>query len=186
MTIAPVDEPAKTNLLSPTTQAVLALVQGLLPPLTAIIGGIWVVMTYLDQQQDAHKKLAAQIDSEGQTRLLVARKSFNDQQFALYVQIAEIVSKLATLENYSSDEWTVNYRRFRELYWGALSMVEDDSVKGVMQEIRPQLEMINKDKTHVSDQMIDKLQQSSYSLATALKNSLEKTFGVTLTKRPSD
>jgi hypothetical protein len=36
--------------LSPKTTAILTLVQGLLPALTAILGGLWIVWTYIDNQ----------------------------------------------------------------------------------------------------------------------------------------
>jgi hypothetical protein len=35
------------QMLSPLTTAILALIQGLLPAMTAIIGGLWVAFTYL-------------------------------------------------------------------------------------------------------------------------------------------
>jgi hypothetical protein len=37
-------------MLSPLTTAILALIQGLLPAMTAIIGGLWVAFTYLDDR----------------------------------------------------------------------------------------------------------------------------------------
>jgi hypothetical protein len=49
--------PARTvperQVLSPLTTAILALIQGLLPAMTAIVGGLWVAFTYLDQQKEA-------------------------------------------------------------------------------------------------------------------------------------
>jgi hypothetical protein len=60
------------QVLSPRVEATLALIQGLLPAMTAILGGLWVVSTYLDQQKASNT-----------TRLLEAQKPVYEKQLTL-------------------------------------------------------------------------------------------------------
>jgi hypothetical protein len=48
--------------------------------------------------------------------------------------VAQVTGQLVTSSNYTSPEWTKNVRRFEQLFWTELSMVEDEGVKQAMQE----------------------------------------------------
>lgn len=124
MTTPSEDQTPKKEPLSPRTQAVLALVQGLLPALTAIIGGLWIAGTYLnDQRINAHK--------EAISRLIEAQRPFLERQLKMYVEATEVVGKMVTITP-SSTEWDGLERRFWELYWTELTMVEDKMVEEAM------------------------------------------------------
>jgi hypothetical protein len=88
----------------------------LLSSLTAIGGGVWIVITFMRSQRD----LVA-------TRLFESRKPFLEHRLKLYNEAAQVAGKLVT-ENYGSSEWNKAIYRFWELYWSELSAVEDSKV----------------------------------------------------------
>jgi hypothetical protein len=131
MSKLPVREVREKDPLSPTTKALLGLIQGLLPAMTAVIGGLWIAYTYLDHQKEIQTQQAIQAEKDNRTRLIEARKPFADKQLALYIEAAQVVGKLVTLTP-DDDEWKSVERRFWELYWSELTIVEDKGVEEAM------------------------------------------------------
>jgi hypothetical protein len=175
------------NPLSPKATAMLALIQGLLPALVAICGGLWVVFTYLDNQKTAEgqrlenqkelqKQQSFQAERENRTRLIEARKGFADAQLKLYLETANVVGKLVS----SDGDWEANFRRYEELYWTELSMVESRGVKEAMQRFAEKVREINPKRLSASPADFEELKQRSYMLALALKASLEESWDVNL------
>jgi hypothetical protein len=62
------NEMSKTD-LSPTVKAILALTQGLLPAMTAIVGGLWIVFTYVKAQDQQHQQQVENTARELRTRI---------------------------------------------------------------------------------------------------------------------
>jgi hypothetical protein len=169
------------ELLSPVTKAVLQLIQGLLPALTAIAAGVWVAWTYFDHQKQVRFEQEAQAARENTTHQLEAQKPFNQKQLELYVEAAQVTGRLVSAETFGTDEWKNDARRFEELYWTELTMVEDDGVKNAMVEFRPVLRAIIQ-KGSLSEEDRRTLQDSSYHLAKALNASIASTWVVTLSE----
>ena len=179
MSKLPEREPRKEEALSPLTTAILALIQGLLPALSAVAGGLWVAFTYLDHQREAPKQQEEQSIRDNRTRLLEARKPFIDKQLALYIETAQIAGKLvSTLTSYAipEEEWRAASRRFEQLYWTELSMVEDDNVKGAMEDFYGHLMWVNEQSSVVPPDKWSDIQNSSFSLARALRTSIEASW----------
>jgi hypothetical protein len=187
-----VAQPAESPkpLFSPGVQALLALIPALLPAMTAILGGLWVVFTYLDHQQEqdkAQRRLAEQQQAEAarQTarqqedlarqnniRQFEARKPFVQKQFDLYNETAAVVGRLITLDP-KSDEWAKSSIRFWQLYWSELSVVEDKAVEAAMVRFGNALQAFHRDQRTQVD-----LQQASIDLAHALRKSIEESWRV--------
>jgi hypothetical protein len=91
--------PARREALSPATQAVLSLAQGVIPVMTAIVGGLWVAFTYIQQQRDLQVQAAnqAKVGAAQAERELHGRLLSRD------------VAKL---------EWNDDYQKFWDIYWG--------------------------------------------------------------------
>jgi hypothetical protein len=66
-----------------------------------------------------------------ETRRRNARAPFLERQLATYLEATRVASKLAT-NNRGSQIFVANERRFWELYWGELSLVEDWHVESAM------------------------------------------------------
>ena len=158
------------NPLSATTVAILGLVQGLLPAMTAIVGGLWVVTTYLEQKKQ-----------DDLARIIEARRPFIGEQLARYMETAKIAGQLVSSNQVPrSKDWSDAVRRFEELYWTELSLVEDDGVKGRMEEFAALMRTINRlDAAKVPDTDWEELRQRSYRLARALHDSIEKSWKLT-------
>ncbi len=175
----------KREPLSPLTLAILALVQGLLPALTAIIGGLWVAFTYLDHQKVARTEQQLQLQRDNRTRLLEARKGFIDKQLALYIETAQVAGKLVSANtDVPKAEWTTTVRRFEQLYWTELSMVEDDTVKLAMEDFYKNVLWVSEQTEIVPIEKWSEIQQSSYRLARALRSSIEASWELNLDKEP--
>jgi hypothetical protein len=187
MSKLPERKPHEREPLSPLTMAVLALVQGLLPALTAIIGGLWVAFTYLDHQKEARAEQQIQLQRDNRTRLLEARKGFIDKQLALYIETAQVAGKLvSTNTDVPKAEWTTTARRFEQLYWTELSMVEDETVKLAMEDFYKNVQWVSEQTAVVPLEKWHDIQQSSYRLARALRSSIEASWELNLDKeRPA-
>ncbi len=170
--------PVQTQqMLSPFTSAILALIQGLLPAMTAIVGGIWVAYTYLDHQKEARIEQEEQTKRENTARLLEARKPFIDKQLELYLRTAKVAGALVSVNtDIPRAEWMKTFREFEELYWTELSMVEDEQVKQAMQDLYPRLKWARDQAEVVPEDKWLSIQESSYRLAKALRSSIEATW----------
>jgi hypothetical protein len=112
---------------------VLRIVQAWLPVLTVVVGALWGLYTFLAHEKEAAEASARQTQGEAATRAIEAKQPFLKKQLALYYETATIAGKLVTLTP-SDTEWHDLERRFYELYWSELAMVEDHSVETAMVE----------------------------------------------------
>jgi hypothetical protein len=167
--------------LSPTTKALLALIQGLLPTMTAIIGGLWIVFTYLDHQQDAQNAAASRAKQEASTRRIEAQRPFLEKQLSLYFETAQVTGRLVTLSPDDEKEWQRIESRFWSLYWSELSLVEDKIVEEAMVKFGARLNDYTSDrkKTNEHNQPFNDaekkrpLYQAAFELAHAIRASIE-------------
>ena len=169
-------------LLDLTTEQTIALIKALGPTMVAAGSAIWIVLTYLRQQKESRRQRLEQAEKDNITRMFEARKPFNDKQLALYSEVAQVTGRLVTSSNYTSPEWTKNVRRFEQLFWTELSMVEDEGVKQAMQEFSKQLALLIKedDEGGASVNTFKALQQCSYRLASALRASIASSWLIKL------
>jgi hypothetical protein len=179
MSEAPVRETSK-KVLSPINVAILQLVQGVLPALTAILGGLWVVFTYLDHQQTTHKEELESSIRDTRIRLLEARKPFIDKQLSLYIEVTQLAGKLISNTPDLKEEWKEDYRRFEQLYWAELVLVEDDGVRAAMQKFYTILKWANTQPGPVPDEQWRPLEESSSNLAQAVRKSIEASWELNL------
>jgi len=149
--------------------------------MTAIGGGLWVSWTYLDHQKEQRVHQARQLQTDNLTRRLVAQKPFIDEQLARYIETAKVVGRLAATNNFKEKQWNEDILRFEQLYWTELSMVEDEQVKHGMQTFGKKLRYIDEKVYPLSKEEQSELQNLSYSLALALKKSIEQSWKVDLT-----
>jgi hypothetical protein len=169
--------------LSPLTKAIFALIQGLLPPLSAIAVGAWAIFTYIDHQKEARVQQTVQSVKDDAARLFESQKPFNQKQLELYMEAAQVVGRLvsADADNFGKDEWKKDVGRYNAMYWTELSMVEDEEVKRAMEQFRPVLLRTNAANT-LSEADRGNLQTASYHLAKALNVSISSRWIVRLSE----
>lgn len=163
---------SKTEVLSPWVQAGLTLLQGIIPALSAIIGGLYVLSTHYADQAAAEKAQAGQLQATARSRYLDARKPFFEKQLATYNEAARVGGVLATVRP-GTPEWTEAKVRFYALYWSELTMVEDRNVAESMVNLERTLRNYASNNANRQDVRI-----RTYCLSRALNVSIESTWAL--------
>ena len=183
------DQPAPGN---PPANALLELAKGWLPVLSVVAGALWGLYTYLDHQKTARAETEAarqqqaaagraQAERDSRTRLIEAQKPFLDRQLALYFQTAQTVGRLVT-EAWPSDDWENDRRRFWQLYWSELTMVEHSGVAAAMSNFGRQLAVVDASiqaKKPVDPADLRQLEQLALGVAGALRKGVENSWSNT-------
>ena len=168
--------------LSPRAAAILALVQGLLPAMTAIVGGLWVLFTYLGQQDiaqanavAAEKAAAARAATDASLRKVELQRPFLDKQLALYFEAAQVVGALIAMTP-ADPEWAPREKRFWALYWSELAMVEDPGVEGAMKKFGDNLVAFKNahEDNKPTEEALRRLSLSSLDVAHAIRDSIAR------------
>ena len=101
------------------------------------------------------------------TKRIEAKRPFLDYQLKLYKEATEAAVQLATSDD--AQEISTARKRFYELYWGELALVEDRDVERAMVIFKRALE---------ANGAGDHLQQSCLTLAHAFRSSLARSWKV--------
>lgn len=122
------------------------------------------------EREDKRAQEAAQRDKEVEAASREARKPFLERQQTLYFEAASAASKLATLE--AGAERDAARKRFYHLFWGELSVVEDELVESAMVRFKNTLELYESGEAGKGD-----LEQMSLTLARSCRDSLARGWG---------
>ncbi len=129
--------------------------------LVAAAGFLWGIYQYFDKR-----------DREIENTRVEAARPFLERQLKLYTEASQVAAVLATSEDRAQRNKAE--KRFFELYWGELALVENPGVETAMVRFKDGL---------VSGASPDQLQQLSLKLAGALRASLADSWGVDLWRR---
>jgi hypothetical protein len=124
--------------------------------LIAVAGFVWGVYQYFDARE-----------REFETARVEATRPFLERQLKLYTEASQTAAVLATSKN--ETERGKAEKRFWELYWGELALVEDPGVEAAMVRFGRGLQ---------SGAEPAQLQQLSLNLAGALRDSLARSWSV--------
>jgi hypothetical protein len=140
----------------------------MLPIMTAILGGLFTVVRYIDQR--ALTERSAQI-----ARLLEAQKPFLDRQTALFFETAKVVGALMTLDptNSANTQWSENETRYWALYYSELAMVENCAVDSAMAAFGSELKQFRTTRDDVSK---ERLGRRAVSVAHALRTGMAESW----------
>jgi hypothetical protein len=168
------------------SRRLLGVVQAWLPVLTVVVGALWGLYTYL-----AHEREVAQSNTSQErraTRNVEARKPFLEKQLALYFEAAQVLGKMVTITP-DAGEWPGVERRFWELYWSELAMVEDKTVEAAMVEFSRHLFDYNANYKTVASHNPAELENlkrplygASLEVAHAMRASITKEWGAAYTE----
>jgi hypothetical protein len=154
----------------------LGIVQAWLPVLTVVVGALWALYTYLGHEREIAGARHEQEQQNLATQTVEARKPFLEKQLALYYETAQVIGKIVTMTP-DADEWPACERRFWELYWSELVMVEDSDVGGSMKEFSEQLSDYKSKYKSVASQSPEKLEELKQLLYIAALHVAEKIRG---------
>jgi hypothetical protein len=141
-------------------------------PLLAIAAFVWGIYVYGDTARQQLIKAETDTQRLAQTRRIEATRPFLDKQLALYTEATKLTATIAT----SADQAEIQKatKRFRELYWGELGLVERDDVARAMISFKQALD---------AKQDQDTLASLALSLAHACRDELAASWGTDAWKR---
>ena len=122
------------------------------------------------ERKDKQANEIAQRNKEIEAALREARKPFLERQQILYFEATAAASKLATLDN--GAERDAARKRFYHLFWGELSVVEDELVERAMVGFKNTLELYESGQVERRQ-----VEQASLNLAHSCRDSLARGWG---------
>jgi hypothetical protein len=150
--------------------------------LTIAFGIIWPLYQYTTTlEKEREDRSARRTQEEDQKRkeveaaLREARKPFLEQQQVLYFEATTVAAKLSTLND--GPEREAARKKFYQLYWGGLSVVEDKLVEGAMVTFKRALESYEIARVNNKQASRSELEQRSLDLAHSCRDSLARGWG---------
>ena len=155
--------------------------------ISIVIGVVISVLSFNHtRQKDADARLAEaqarefelrqyydQRKAEADKQEIEAAKPFLELRQNRYMETVQVAAVLSSPDVHTPDEIKKARKRFWELYWAELSMVEDAKIEGAMIKLGDSLNP-NLNPTPQ--------QNAAYELAHALRDSLTKSWGVSENK----
>lgn len=144
----------------------------LLSPLLAVAAFFWGIYTYRDTARQELARAEADALRTAETRRIEATRPYLDKQLVLYTEATQVAATIAT----STDAEHVKKatKRFKELYWGELALVERTSVARAMVALRLALD---------AEQGQEELAPLALDLAHACRDELAVSWGTDAWKR---
>jgi hypothetical protein len=131
--------------------------------LTAFATSTWTVFESMNKRADVQR-------SEALSRRLEAQKPFLQKKLDLYIETAEVSSRLVEwAADPKSSEWKKNAKRFWELRWSHLEVVGDPGVRQAMRRLGQEIIEVEHDPAKIRHD----LRWSVECLADELRESLE-------------
>jgi hypothetical protein len=143
----------------------IEVIKALGPTLATLGSALWIAFTYFAHQKEARALQLEQAQKENQTRMLEARKPFVQRQLELYTETSQVAGRVVTLFKIGNQEWESSVKRFYQLFWTELSVVEDQQVKEAMEGFAE----------HLRD-TVDAYKQSEYEGGKKLETSKNRVF----------
>lgn len=112
-------------------------------------------------------------EKEVESRKIEAARPFLELRQKLYLDALNNASILASKELHTEEEVTKARKRFSELYWGELSLIEEKSIEQMMMAVAS--------AEHLNDS-VTATQGAVYSLAHKMRESLVKSWGIDTAK----
>jgi hypothetical protein len=137
---------------------------GLFGALASFVWGVYQWRVKSDQEL-AQARFEA--DRVAASRKIEATKPFLERQLKLYTEVSQVAATLSTSSD-TAERGRAN-KRFWELYWGELALVENREVEVAMVEIGEALGRSGPQS---------ELQQLSLRLAHSCRTSLDRSWGI--------
>ena len=141
------------------------------------VGGILVgIWQFIKSQRNLQNKELEQRKFEMEKMLLNnesnAIAKFKEFQLAKYTEASEIISRIIYTDNYETEDFKSDVKRFWQLYWVELSSVEDLQVESAMVFLGKHIKTLEeKEFSGVNEEEKKKLRNLGYDVAQAIKKS---------------
>jgi len=181
-----------SNSLTHSEALWLAVIQVFVPAMTAIFTGWAAFRQFLKNQNAAQKADEKQREKDNITRLIEAQKPFLSLQLERYSETAKVIGQIVTLDLDSErDNWLHAEKRFWQLFYTELSLVEDKTVKKAMEKFGGTLEeysraiIDSKKGASAINEIKDTLKYRAYKVATALQTSIKDGWSLSIDVDPA-
>ena len=141
------------------------------------VGGILVgIWQFIKSKRNLQNKELEQRKFEMEKMLLNnesnAIAKFKEFQLAKYTEASEIISRIIYTDNYETEDFKSDVKRFWQLYWVELSSVEDLQVESAMVFLGKHIKTLEeKEFSGVNEEEKKKLRNLGYDVAQAIKKS---------------
>lgn len=132
----------------------------------------WGVYTYKDASRLERERRQEEVSRNAETRRIEATRPYLDLQLTLYTEATRVTATIVTSSDVSEIEKAT--KRFYELFWGELALVERAQVAAAMVAFRDALE---------TNRPVNELQQLALDLAHACRDELAASWGTDAWKR---
>jgi hypothetical protein len=136
--------------------------------IVTVVGAAWIAITYFRSEK------AAAI-----ARLFESRRPFLELQLKLYTETAQIAGKIV-VPGLPQNERQAAVRRFWELFWSELAVVEGDQVERAMVQVGQALRKMEQGEP------LGVLEQAVLNLAHALRDDIMSEWGAHVGDRMSN
>jgi len=150
------------------TESITKIIQSL----SIVIGIVISIVSF----NAAREKEAESRRLELEKRKIEAAKPFLELRQKLYLEAVEAASIWAANEEHNEEEIRKARKRFQELYWGALSVVEDRRVECAM--IRMAVSLNITQPTNDDCGKLETPKNASYKLSHVIRDSLLSSWGI--------
>jgi hypothetical protein len=175
----------------PTARRLLDLATRYGPIVVVILGGAWTASTWYADRMDKSREEQRRSSEAAVVALRESQKPFLERQLAFYFEAAKVTGKLATLppvrfdkplDHKALEDWAWSRRRFWELYWGELGVVESTDVSRAMVSFGNALNAVEScvDAGRDCRNEQSRLTGPSLALAREIRASIEKGWGYSL------
>ena len=161
---------AETNTRSGSVESALKNLGALI----ALSGFLWGIWTYQDTSRKQLARERTEAARYADTRRIEALKPYLERQLKLYTDATQVAATISTQEDGPARSRAL--KRFWELYWGELALVEDATVEKAMVAFGAGL------KSGLGHEEMKRL---SLTLAHACRDSLAASWKVAEWKRPA-
>jgi hypothetical protein len=184
--------------------AVITAIAAVITAIALLPAGLWAAFTWIaaqshqttienQQRKDAFEAQQRQAQQAHEIALRESQKPFLEKQLAFYFEAAKVTGKLATLDpavksaQAGIEDWAWARKRFWELYWGELGVVESLQVASAMVDFGNTLKEIEKcvDAGEICAGRQNALTGASLQLAHSIRESIETGWGYKLPSAPT-
>jgi len=150
------------------------------------VGAAWTAFTWYTQRSDQVLRDEARQAEASRVAIRESQKPFLERQLVFYFEAAKATGALST-RGPQDQEWASARKRFWELYWGELGVVESPQVARGMVAFGQTLKELEKcvDDRKTCDDLQRPLTGASIALAHNIRESIQAGWGYRLDELPA-
>jgi hypothetical protein len=157
------------------SRGVLSSIPTLVQVVSVLVAAVISILSF----NDVRKKEIEARKEETRKRDIEAARPFLELRRTAYLETLQVVSVLATGERKGELDVGTARRRFEQLYWAELALVEDAAVDQAMVRLRASLVAMDDPASQADKEKLGKEKQNAtLGVAHAIRDSLAQSWGL--------